>query len=329
MNHQRFLIALAFLAVATGLVAAQALGDSSPPPKRQLAPRATRLLGMVNFTSGCRFSHRAPDDPIVLFGYPGTSHDHSFVGNTTTNAFSTLATLKGGSTTCRRPADKAGYWMPTLLDNGTPVAPIGATVYYRRRTLQEVKPFPQGLKVVAGDSKAASPQSLAITYWNCGPTAGVRPQSAVPTCPDGLLSALRLHVRFPECWDGTNLDSPDHKSHMAYAVQGACPADHPVAVPALEVIFRYPIKGDAGVTLSSGGQFSGHADFFNAWDEQALARLTDFCLNGLRHCQAGPWRQTKRSPAAHASPPGSTPRVRARAARARTSRSRRGGPAAR
>lgn len=33
------------------------------------------------------------------------------------------------------------------------------------------------------------------------------------------------------CWDGKNLDSPDHKSHMAFpsgVTTGSCPTTHPV-----------------------------------------------------------------------------------------------------
>ena len=289
MKRQRFaLLGLGAIA-AVALAGSQALaaGERQRPP-RQGAPgqRGVNPFAGVNFTSGCRFSHRAPDDPIVFPGQPGKSHDHSFVGNNSTNAFSTLESLQVSTTTCRRPADTAAYWMPSLSDNGTPVAPTAATVYYRRHTLATLQPFPAGLKIVAGDSHAVSPQPLQITFWNCGAGVGVQPQSTVPTCPDGPDSTLRLHVRFPDCWDGTNLDSADHKSHMAYSQAGACPADHPVAVPALEVIFRYPIKGDANVLLASGGQFSGHADFFNAWNEQRLTQLVDFCLNGLRHCGA-------------------------------------------
>jgi hypothetical protein len=44
------------------------------------------------------------------------------------------------------------------------------------------------------------------------------------------------------CWDGKNLDSPDHKSHVAYpsngpatftgsSTGGNCPATHPVKIP--------------------------------------------------------------------------------------------------
>ena len=69
----------------------------------------------VNFVSGCRFSHRNTDDPIVYPGQPGKSHDHTFIGNDTTNAFSTLASLQGKSSSCRRAGDTAAYWVPTLI----------------------------------------------------------------------------------------------------------------------------------------------------------------------------------------------------------------------
>jgi hypothetical protein len=51
-------------------------------------------------------------------------------------------------------------------------------------------------------------------------------------CPNGL----RAQVWFPMCWDGVNLDSPDHKSHMAYPTgvgNGNCPASHPVRIPGI------------------------------------------------------------------------------------------------
>jgi len=61
--------------------------------------------------------------------------------------------------------------------------------------------------------------------------------SAFPAkiCPDGIRSS----VVFPSCWDGKNLDSLDHMSHMAYSPGGAvlanasCPSTHPVRVPQL------------------------------------------------------------------------------------------------
>ncbi len=74
---------------------------------------------------------------------------------------------------------------------------------------------------------------------------------------------------------------------MAYAVRGACPASHPVAVPAIAQIYRYPTLGGEGFTLASGGEYSAHADFFNAWRPGALKRLVEGCLNALAHCGRG------------------------------------------
>jgi hypothetical protein len=252
-------------------------------------PRAAdlRALQGVNFVSTCRFSHRVMDDPIVFPGRPGASHDHTFVGNTTTNAYSTLRSLRGGSTTCRREGETAAYWMPTLLINGQAVEPRGATIYYRRRTLDAVRPFPPGLVMIAGDSHAPAAQNLRVTFWNCGAMSGIPPSSAVPTCPTHRTAGLRLHVSFPNCWDGRNLDSTNHQSHVAYSVRGSCPSTHPVAVPAISLIFRYPIAGGSGVAFSSGGQYSAHADFFNAWRQGALTSLVQGCLNALRHCGHG------------------------------------------
>jgi hypothetical protein len=67
--------------------------------------------------------------------------------------------------------------------------------------------------------------------------------SAFPnkSCPGGI----RATIIFPSCWDGINLDSPDHKSHVAYApgnralADDKCPATHPVRIPQVmyEVMF--------------------------------------------------------------------------------------------
>jgi hypothetical protein len=254
-------------------------------PGQNGEPGVTRgdLRG-VNFVENCRFSHSAPDDPIVFPGKAGASHDHTFVGNRSTNASSTYASLRRSPTSCRRAEDTAGYWVPTLLQNGTPVPPQSATIYYRRGTLAQVTTFANNLRMIAGDANATTPQGMRVTFWSCGALSGVPPSSTVPTCPDARGSFLRLHVRFPSCWDGANLDSSDHKGHMAYAMGRRCPSTHPVAVPAITQIYRYATRGGDGFTLASGGQFSAHADFVNAWKPGALRRLVDDCLNALVHC---------------------------------------------
>lgn len=247
-------------------------------------PVASSLAGFeqVNFVSLCRFSHRAQDDPIVLPGQFGKSHDHMFFGNDTTDANSTPESLVGKPSTCDPTTDTAAYWAPTLEVNGSKVEALDVAAYYRRNTYAPVKAFPAGFMMIGGNSTSFDPQSKSVVFWGCNlesDDASVEP----PDCGNKL---LRMHVIFPECWDGTRLDSPDHKSHMTYATNGACPSDHPVALPQLVLILRYPIHGtsDGRITVSSGTQYSGHADFVNGWDQTALQALVDKCLNALRPC---------------------------------------------
>lgn len=281
-----WITAVGVASFVAALLGPAAFGGGAPSTSERNASSRAELVG-VNFVESCLFSHELADDPIVLPGKPGASHRHTFVGNRTTNAHSTYGSLRSGGTTCRRADDTAAYWVPTLYDGETPVLPQGATIYYRRGTLAAVRPFPSNLRVIAGDATATSPQPARVTFWSCGLASGTGRSATVPTCPNVRGSFLRLHVRFPECWDGRRLDSPDHKSHMAYAVRGTCPRTHPVAVPQITQIYRYPTRGGEGFALASGGQFSAHADFVNAWHPGALRRLVDGCLNALVHCGRG------------------------------------------
>jgi hypothetical protein len=270
------------------LVAAAVLGPAALAGAKPNDAKVLRadLVG-VNFVEHCRYSHQAPDDPIVYPGTPGASHQHTFVGNRSTNAFSNYGSLRSSGTTCLKRDDTAAYWVPALYQGSAPVLPVAATVYYRRGTLAKVQPFPNDLRMIAGDAKATAPQGLGITFWSCGVASGAGRSADVPTCPDTAGSSLRLHIRFPECWDGRRLDSADHKSHMAYALRGRCPSTHPIAVPQITQIYRYPTRGGTGFSLASGGTYSAHADFVNAWKPNALRRLVDDCLNALVHCGRG------------------------------------------
>jgi hypothetical protein len=266
------------------------------------APATSQKLHGNNFYSNCRFSHMSANDPIVHPRMPGRSHSHTFFGNTSTDAYSTLSSLLAAGTTCAARGDKAAYWAPTLFANGREVRPAKAQFYYVLRGYGQMHPFPRGLRVVAGDSFAVRPQSMRVTYWACGgPGVHIRVSSTAPTCgvvrarPKGIFKMcatcaprrlpvrnvktfLELHVDFPDCWDGRHLDSPDHRSHMAYSRNYVCPASRPVKVPLIRMTIRYPVTDGRSVVLASGGQFSGHADFFNAWDERTLAKLVATCF---------------------------------------------------
>ena len=282
---RKAVIAVAFMLGLAATVAAVSLAAGEDPPASGPVTDLSQLRG-VNFVSHCAFSHRRPDDPIVYPGRPGASHDHTFLGSKSTDANSTNDSLRAAASTCKRRGETAAYWVPTLTAGGQAVVPAAASVYYRRGTIDDVKPFPFGFRMIAGSASATSPQPLAVTRWDCGIEANVPGASDPPVCPPGPRTALRLHVSFPECWDGQNLDSGDHHSHMAYAVQGRCPPSHPVAVPAIELILRYPeVKGP--VVLSSGGVYSAHADFVNSWEEGRLDGLVTDCLNEVRFCGGG------------------------------------------
>lgn len=248
------------------VLAATAVGQAAAvvPPRR-----AMDFPGGPYFVVVCGFSHRSNDDPIVYPGQPGRSHNHTFIGNRTTDAASTPASLRGAATTCGIRADNSAYWVPTLYEQGRPVRPLAAIVYYVKLTAGPVQTLPAGLKMIAGDAMARRAQNLRVTSWSCG-LDGARRSSTIPNCGEEAL--LHLFVKFPDCWDGTRLDSVDHKRHMAYSTAGRCPSSHPVAVPAISLVVLYPV--DARAELSSG-RFSGHADFVNAWDQDVLARLVE------------------------------------------------------
>jgi hypothetical protein len=277
---------------AVALVAVAALGPAAlaggkPDGGVIVSPSSRADLVGVNFIESCRFSHQAPDDPIVFPGKPGLSHMHTFVGNRSTSAFSDFASLRSAPTTCLRRDDRAAYWVPMLYQGQTAIPPLAATIYYRRGTLATVSPFPNNLRMIAGNAAATSPQGRRITFWSCGVVSGMGRSESVPSCPGTRGSMLRLHIRFPECWDGRQLDSADHQSHMAYATRAGCPSTHPVEVPQITQIYRYPTRGGEGFSLASGGQYSAHADFVNAWRPSALRELVDECLNALVHCGRG------------------------------------------
>src|SRR3954462_15189793 len=104
---------LAVAAVATAGVASgfgsqtsvRSFGHVTPMGPNTSGKKAVSLAQLrgVNFVSGCGFSHRNTDDVIVYPAQPGKSHDHTYIGNDSTNAFSTVGSMAGATTSCRRP----------------------------------------------------------------------------------------------------------------------------------------------------------------------------------------------------------------------------------
>jgi hypothetical protein len=106
-------------------------------------------------------------------------------------------------------------------------------------------------------------------------------------CGTGYLKGV---IIFPSCWNGVSVDSPDHRSHLAYPTGKGCPSTHPVSIPKIVFHITYGIRNGTGYGLSSdakAGMTSGmslHADFWNAWEPGRLSQLVATCVNAGITC---------------------------------------------
>ena len=261
----RLLILVLLGGIALGGALVSTARSQQPDAAAQFVPGS--FPGGRYFNVTCGFSHRNNDDPIVFPGAPGKSHNHTYIGNRNVTASSTAPSLVGGVTSCDE-FDSSTYWVPTMFEGFEPQLPLGAIVYYTRHTTGAVVAPPPGLKMVAGNQNARKPQPRHIVSFSCGGGAGRRFATVVQCAED---SALVYNVRFPNCWNGTSIDSPNHKRHMAYSSGGNCPASHPVRLPTIDVVLLYqPMTKHA---RPSSGKFGAHADFMNGWDQDLLQRI--------------------------------------------------------
>jgi len=205
-------------------------------------------------------------DPLVNPGVIPSPHLHQIVGGNSFNASMLYPEhdlpSQSTCTSCTFSEDFSNYWTAVLYfkaRNGTfkrvsqyPSEGLkgngGITVYYiaQQDKKLNVTAFRPGFRMLVGDAGAGSKGPDRKVCHRCMPASGDNSNincgspdaQSMPTkfCPGGI----RTIITFPTCWDGRNLDSPDHKSHLTYATgskandvgpTGTCPTSHPVVIP--------------------------------------------------------------------------------------------------
>lgn len=261
------------------------------------------------FRFRCKPSHLLFDDPIVFPGQPGKAHLHMFFGNTLANGNSTYESLRtSGNGSCDGgPLNRSAYWMPALMnENGKVVVPDLVTIYYKKHP--GTNHIPRGLKMIFGyDHRYPDKKNM---NWKCSTGGGQYSTIAEVSCPATVNgnSQLMVTLSAPSCWDGKNLDSTDHRSHMSYGAYNGygeyvCPDTHPVNIPTFSMLVSWSHLGSAEYSkwrLSSDhvsandptsapipGGTSFHTDWFGGWDDSVMDMWIDGCMNQFKSCSGG------------------------------------------
>jgi len=326
--------------VASGLDIPSLLLPKAIPPSA-----APDVYGAFRFLCGA--GQILSDDPIVYPGQPGKSHLHQYFGNLSGNANSTYESLrKSGESTCQNDANRSLYWMPAMLDGkGNVVRPDFVSIYYKRRPSTD--PFcktaasrcdgiPRGLQFIFGWDQTRpnepQPENAKLFNFKCvqgwSPTTATFPDmvEVMKVCKPGQW--LSAAISTPECWNGVDLATKDHRSHLADMVrdrnsgQLSCPATHPVIIPRFTMGVGYSIEAGDDPTkweLASdhmlppalrraGSTF--HSDYWEAWEDEVREMWERGCLDKMLNCSdgdLGTGQAMKRGK--HYPPPKASPRL--------------------
>jgi len=248
--------------------------------------------------------HRNSDNFMVTPGKRnGAQHVHNYVGNLSTDANSDDDSLHAAGTSCDRDNKSTFFW-PVLRDTskkgddadedgGGLDGNFGKILQERTVDLRflgnaksKVEPMPDDLTIIMGDAKAKTNGSKnANAQWTCSGFEN-RITDKYPLCPAG--SRLVRILEFPSCWDGENLDSKDHRSHVTFPADNGRCQDGFKAIPRLRETITYdrPNGRDFALDTFPDQQHdpsTDHSDFMNIVPD-AVAKLAADCINSGRNC---------------------------------------------
>lgn len=228
-----------------------------------------------------------------------SDHVHTFYGVNELRPETTYSDMRAATGNSGNVAEnKSLYWHPTVyeLDPTSGIhrkAPIYFGSAYYIWTTGQATAFPDGFKMVAGFN--GDPLSRANAEC-VGPSPCERDDcSTYDTSffPNTACAELEVSMAFPTCWDGVNLDSADHMSHVSYDTEGGyfdadCPSSHPVKLPEIQLFFRIvPYSG--GQHVFADGTSYYHADYFSGWDSNELQTVLDQCVNESEAANPDAW----------------------------------------
>ena len=254
---------LAAGAIALPAVAVRAATDQSSRP----------FPGGRYFVVGCGFSHRNNDDAIALSGQARHVAQPHLRRQSRGRRGDDARSLLGGATSCGDAGDSSAYWVPTLFVGRRPLRPLVATIYDVRRTDGPVRALPGGAEDDCGrpacqEAAVARRRRLGVRRARLDAALRRRARRAARTSRSATGSRSRT------AGTARDLDSEDHKRHVAYSVNGRCPGSHPVALPTLLLILLYP-STEFGAPLQASGRYGAHGDFINGWNPELQAKLVE------------------------------------------------------
>ncbi|GAA5991651.1 hypothetical protein JCM5350_002150 [Sporobolomyces pararoseus] len=216
---------------------------------------------------------------------------------------------KSDCTSCKVKQDLSNYWTPQLYlawKNGsfTSVGGGGLLVYYLQRNhptdKYPIQAFPKDFRMLVGNPYTRSYDDSLMSKgigWNCLGGEGFKdgktknPWLPPTNCPN----SLRAEIMFPSCWDGENVDSTNHISHMAFPEDnesGPCPPTHPKRVITIfyeiwwstdpfKDYWKDALNTTQPFVLATGDPlgYGLHGDFLNGWDIDVLQDAVENCTS--------------------------------------------------